>query len=76
MLDPQAVRGILRTEGLAGPVSELRKARILRYKADGLSVKEIASRVGVSNFAVRYALKGKREPWPYRAFPVALHPSR
>src|SRR5690606_38490097 len=40
-----AVRDILRKEGLGGPVSELRKKRIELYKADGLSVKEIASRV-------------------------------
>ena len=70
------VRRILREEGLAGPVSELRKERIMQYKADGLSVKEIASRTGVSDFAVRYALKGKKDPWPYRTFAVARPPSR
>lgn len=58
------VRRILRAEGLAGPVSKLRKTRILQYKADGYSVKDIAARTGVSDTTVRYALKGKWEPWP------------
>lgn len=63
-MSPSTVSAILREAGLGGPVSELRKARIQQYKADGLSVKEIAIRVGATATTVRYALSGKRKPWP------------
>ena len=64
-----AVSNILREEGLGGPVSELRKVRILQYRAEGLSVKAIASRVSASVFTVRYALSGKRTAWPRPTLP-------
>lgn len=58
------VANILKAEGLGGPVSELRKARIKQYRADGLSVRAIASRVGASEFTVRYALANTKREWP------------
>lgn len=72
-MPPSTVSAILREAGLGGPVSELRKARIQQYKVDGLSVKEIAIRVGTTATAVRYALSGKRKQWP-RPEPLT-HPS-
>ena len=84
-MPPSTVSAILREAGLGGPVSELRKARIQQYKVDGLSVKEIAIRVGTTATTVRYALSGKRNSGPVRShsrtrqldrFRVALQPSR